>query len=270
MAAKKKTATKKAATKKPTTKRAPRKRAPVKKGPTAGSIPDKSQYMEDVMPERAAIDMPGQVARRADGHGRQVGRAAPARRKYGGQYDMVDANTAMQRAIARQNGELPPIKGGLDFTQSELEEEDDMTDFDPLGSADPQPGDPELEAEERRLADLSDRHGGGQSLAAPTPQPVGIAIDTAPPALRAQTRVTLELQDGLMTMPAIAVLQETYGITILLPLRDDGVTFIPKPGSSVTITHAGNRWPCYFPGTHFTWEDMKCMGLVFVRADEEA
>jgi len=238
--------------------------------------------MEDVMPDRAQIEMPGKVAPRADGHGKRAGRTSPGTRHYDANYEMVDANTAMNNAIARQNGDLPPISGGLDDDQEHIMSDD----FDPLGdptpgptNLDPQPGDPELEAEEHRLAELDQRHGGAtaqgvsqmmalahqeepaqQRMVAPAPAP-------APTAAR--TRVSLELQDGIMTMPAICVIPETYGITILLPLKDDGVTFIPKPGSSVVISHGDSRWPCYFPGTHFTWDEMQCMGLVFVRADEE-
>lgn len=264
-------AKKKATTKKTTRKRTTQKRATAKKGPTDGNVPGGTAYMEDVMPERAAIDMPGGVTPRATGSGSRAGVVSPGRRKYSAEYEMVDANTAMQRAIARQNGELPPIQGGLDDAQ-----EDEMDDFDPLGEPvpgtqnyDPQPGDATLEAEEAKLAQLSQRHGVA-SAAVPVREVEFVQRPVSAPApVEATTRVTLELQDGLMTMPAIKVLPETYGVTILLPLRDDGVTFIPKPGSSVTITHGENRWPCYFPGTHFTWDAMKCLGLVFVRADEE-
>jgi hypothetical protein len=266
--AKKKTATRKPAAKKPT----PKKPAP-KLGPTAGNVPSHTRYSEDDMPERAKPEVPGQVAPRADGSGRRAGQASPGEREYKAQYEMVDAQTAMQRAIARQKGELPPIEGGLDESQEDMMADD----FDPLGDPNPgppnynpEPGDPDLEAEERRMAELDERHSGAS---APTPAPAvarqAPRAPLAPSLPAASTRVSLELQDGTMTMPAITVLPETYGVTILLPLKDDGVTFIPKPGSSVVITHGEHRWPCYFPGTHFVWEEMQCMGLVFVRADEE-
>jgi hypothetical protein len=222
--------------------------------------------MDDVMPERAGIDHPGTEAPKATVSGRREGRTSPGQRHYDAEYEMVDAKTAMDRAIKRQNGELPPIAGGLDG-------DDEAADFDPLGGSDPvaqdydfEPGSADLEAEERALAE---RHGieppARSAARAPAPRPV----TPAPSLLDARTRVSLELTDGTMTMPAIEVLPGAYGVTILLPMQDNGVTFIPKPGSSVVIMHDDKRWPCYFPGTYFEWPEMRCLGLVFVRADEE-
>ncbi len=253
-----------ATAKKTTRKATPRKNAkkPTAKKKAVARPRSRSGYMDEAMPERAKIEHPGTEAPKATVSGRREGRTSPGQREYGAHYEMVDANTAMERAIKRQNGELPPIEGGLDG--------DEMTDFDPLSGTEPgpreydfEPGSDDLQREEQALVE---RH--GVAPAAPS-RLVGGPPAPVPNVLDARTRVSLELTDGTMTMPAIDVLPGAYGVTILLPMRDDGVTFIPKPGSSVIITHGDDRWPCYFPGTHFEWIEMKCLGLVFVRADEE-
>jgi hypothetical protein len=175
---------------------------------------------------------------------------------------------------------LGPISGGLDDAEAESEMQV-QSDFDPLGAPAPvdaeiEPGDAMLLAEEQELGRRKQgtaRHDGVSvptvdalmSTALAAPEASGVPYSLLEPSIR----VSLELSDGTMTMPAIRVLPGAYGVTILLPLSDDGVTFIPKPGSSVTVGHNDKRWPCYFPGTYFEWPELQCMGLVFVRRDDD-
>jgi len=212
----------------------------------------------------------------ANEHGRQEGRLSPSERKYGvAQYQAVDAMTAQSNMIKRLRGELPPIQGGLD-EHVPLNEEDAMPEnFDPLGASDElEPGAPELAAEEQALAEKYARYDRIAKQAAVS-RPVG--IDPAKPGadtsayqafLDKRIRLTLELADGAMCMSAIAVKESRYGITILLPLLDDGATFIPKPGSEITVVLGERRWPCYFPGTYFECQELKLLGIVFVKAEE--
>jgi hypothetical protein len=268
--------------KKKTTQKTVKKKAEVKQGPGKGrqGASSASRYTVDSMPERALADMAAAPVPRATASGQRAGIPSPSTRSYGGDYTGVDATTAVSRATARQNGELAPISGGLDDAETEGEMQV-QSDFDPLGDPAPidaeiEPGDAMLLAEEQELARRevrgAVRHDG---VSAPT-NSAPVAALSAPEAsgvpyslLEPSIRISLELSDGTMTMPAIRVLPGAYGVTILLPLSDDGVTFIPKPGSSVTVGHNNERWPCYFPGTYFEWPELQCMGLVFVRSDDD-
>lgn len=237
----------------------------------------KSGYAKDIglavdPDERAGLAVPV-----ATEHGRQEGRLSPAERKYGvARYSVVDATEAQANMIKRLHGELPPIDGGLDVDVSANEDDNmDNEDFDPLGGEpDFEPGSPELEAEERKLAE--------RQMLPQAPKPVYAVSDppapsgqqrvqAAPPSalddfLNSRRRITLELADGAMAMSAITVKESQFGITILLPLLGDGATFIPKPGSEITVVMGEKRWPCFFPGTYFECEELKLLGIVFVKA----
>jgi hypothetical protein len=79
----------------------------------------------------------------------------------------------------------------------------------------------------------------------------------------------LEMQDGAMSMTCIQVLDGQFSLTILLPLDDSGATFIPKPGSEITVVAKGVRQSCYFPGAHFEIPELKLLGLVFIKAESK-
>jgi len=245
----------------------------------------RSGYTRDKHPENLSTDEKnGLAVPPANDKGRQAGRIPPAQRKYKARYEAVSAQEAMMNLSARLRGDLDPIKGGLDNdTQDENEEQEtggNMTahdDFDPLGPADPEPGDPALIAEEKALSSPGMQVGNVQLSNTPSAidtllqkLPTGSLLDNTNPYLAQRSRVTLELSDGAMSMSVIDIMPTRYGLTILLPLLEDGVTFIPKPGSEITVVQKENSWKCFFPGTYFECPELSLMGIVFVRADEEA
>lgn len=148
----------------------------------------------------------------------------------------------------------------------------DETNYDPLGGdSNFEPGDPALEAEERALASNQSR------MAAPSLRVATGAQHEQDSTedrmiddggwLAQRGRATLTLADGMFNMSVIDIKECQYGITILLPMKDDAGIFIPKPGAELTIGYNNRNWECFFPGTHFEIPELKLMGLVFVRKE---
>jgi len=220
----------------------------------------KTGYAKDVAPNRVeAEEADGAAVPVATKKGAQEGRTSPAERTYPpGRYEAVSASEAMERRMARERGELEPIPGSVDEDALPEEVASDLRipngSFDPLGG--PEETEPAL---------------------APAAVPIGYepigAANAAPPPeqkyLKQRCRVSLELTDGTMGLAAIAVTQTRYSVTVLLPLSDEGMTFIPQPGIEVGINAPqGKRWECYFPGTYFEIPELKLIGLVFVKKAE--
>jgi hypothetical protein len=243
------------------------------KTPSRSAKP-KSGYAADIMPDRLEGDeAAGLAVPVATGKGRQQGRVSPAQRKYAATYEAVSAAEAQRRMMARTSGQMPKIEGGLDDDglPQEVQEELRMTndDFDPLGAG-IEPGDPALIEEEKALA-AQQAHSPAAAYPVRPERVMGPSQLEANPLqeyLAKRMRVTLELSDGAMALSAIDIKESRYGITILLPLLEEGVTFIPKPGSELTVVQKDHRWDCFFPGTHFEVEELKILGLVFVKKDE--
>jgi hypothetical protein len=259
----------------------------------------KSGYARDIMPELLTQDeRAGQTVPIADPTGAQAGVAPPAVRVYKpGVYKVVTLNELDSLTHKRTTGELPPIKDGLD-PQPVTDTQPAVTkgqkrmpppskarntvkvartqpvtpDFDPLGEpAEPEPGSPELVAEEQQLqarfaqaAQVDAQYDASREYKATAPLP---AINPMTTYLARRMRVTLELVDGFMTVSAIDVKQTKYGVTLLLPIQRDGAVFIPKPGSEITVVVGDSRWPCFFPGTYFESEELGIVGLTFVKAE---
>jgi len=226
----------------------------------------KSGYAKDIMPDRA--DVSAHTLPVASENGVQEGRIPPSQRVYGAQYKSVSLAEAQANLIKRSSGEMDIIEGGLDDMGTTDEHEDQISsqnqdnDFDPLGGNDDyEPGSAELLAEEKALAK--------QSAVAQQPQAARTAAPVRPGSayLARRLRITLELSDGAMSMAAIDIKESNYGVTILLPLQDEGVTFIPKPGSEITIVQGDKRWSCFFPGTYFEAPELGVLGIVFVKAE---
>ena len=89
-----------------------------------------------------------------------------------------------------------------------------------------------------------------------------------PPIPKHPKRVALSLVDGTMTLPTINIINTQYSVTLFIELKEDAMTFIPKPGTELSIVVDGVETPCYFPGTFFEWEEINLMGLVFVKATD--
>jgi len=247
----------------------------------------RSGYAKDVMPSRVeAEEQAGLAVPVASENGAQAGIVSPTLRIYGkANYKAVTLREAEMNMAKRTRGEMPPIKGGLDdddtmkFPESKRGQNKitvGRPGFDPLGEVpDPQPGD--LTAEEQALGREQQMVVG---RVVPLVQDPGVVTSAGPLQtfvtetpeqiyLRQRGRVTLEMNDGTMSVACIDVKESQYGITILLPLATEGATFIPKPGSEITVASGSNRWKCYFPGTYFELPELSLIGLVFVKAEEK-
>ena len=78
-------------------------------------------------------------------------------------------------------------------------------------------------------------------------------------------RVRMKLENGSVNMSVIAVIPDTYSITLILPISDDGFMFTPDPGSDVLLSWDGCiPKKCYFPGSQFEIPELKIMGMVFM------
>lgn len=84
--------------------------------------------------------------------------------------------------------------------------------------------------------------------------------------LETRVPITLELADTMLMVKAVAMIETPYSVTLLIPVTKDGFTFVPKPGSSVTVLTNNSRIECYFPGTSFELADLGVLGLSFVKA----
>jgi len=252
-----------------------------RKRPAAGKKV-KGGHAQDVAPDRVeGEEASGLAVPIADGKGGQRGRTPPGQRRYVARYEAVSAAEAQRRMMARTRGDMPTIEGGLDDNElpDEVAEELRMTEkdasgnFDPLGGS-PEPGDEALVEEEKALAQQPAMGMVEHPVArGPVETKTETAVYTVPSPMEEymaqRCRVTLELVDGSMSLSAVDVKQSRYGVTILLPLLDEGVTFIPKPGSEITVSESDRSWNCYFPGTHFEVPELKLLGLVFVKKDED-
>jgi len=85
-------------------------------------------------------------------------------------------------------------------------------------------------------------------------------------------RVTLELQDGTFTMPAMAAVKNKYSITLLLPLDTNGVAFVPRPGTQLEmrLEGPGDGEKVYFPGAYCEIAPLKLAAMTFIREQEDA
>lgn len=220
-----------------------------------------------------SANQPRNTVKVADESGVQQGRVPPGRRKYGrAQYKAVTLAEASANMRARQEGSLPPIRGGLDF--DELPEEVARAVRVPKGKGAAakaaQASQDQVDADEKIDQGITyDPFAGVQE------DPQNQVVDDRPPVQRVQKvappdpaiAVTLEMEAGSMGLQAQEVLQCKYALTIVLPLKSEGATFIPKPGSEMVIGFGETQVRCFFPGAHFKSEGLGVMFLVFIKAE---
>ena len=106
-----------------------------------------------------------------------------------------------------------------------------------------------------------------QAQYSPVQLPADVRCAAMAEYMSKRIRVCMVLQDGTMYLPAIAIIPSQYSLTILLPTDDNNVTFIPKPGSAISVSAGGQQYDCYFPGSHFDIPELKVVGLVFIRKE---
>ena len=232
---------------------------------TALYASEKSGYSKDINPVSAgSYAIPGTVLPVGTVGGKQEGRLSPAERVYKAKYKAVSLEEAMANMNARRSGKLPPIKGGLDdntptrVKQAAPIELQDQQQFDDANI---------VEAPEGEDCFTPNKE---QAPRVATPaQPARVAVSREATYLRQRTRVTLELPDSTMTMQAIDVLHTRYCVTILLPTNTDNATFIPKPGTELTVTENGEEaFKCFYPGATFEVPELSLLGLTFIRSDK--
>lgn len=85
--------------------------------------------------------------------------------------------------------------------------------------------------------------------------------------LRGRKRVTLELQDGTFSMPIIHSIKGTYSITLIIPLDKNATTFVPKPGTELSMTLNGDTDSVYYPGAYAEIEPLTVAVMSFIRAE---
>lgn len=94
-----------------------------------------------------------------------------------------------------------------------------------------------------------------------------VAKSEAEQFLAQKTRVTIELADGIFTMPAVSVRQSSYCAVVLIPLRDDQSIFVPKPGTELTLVHKDDRLRVYFPGSYVEYPELGVAVMAFIKAE---
>lgn len=86
--------------------------------------------------------------------------------------------------------------------------------------------------------------------------------------LERRTRVQIATSETMFSIPAITVVPSLYGLVVVLPLRDDSVTFIPKTGSKVRVSCKDlGTYDTTYTGVSFEIEELGIMGLCFLVPD---
>jgi hypothetical protein len=83
--------------------------------------------------------------------------------------------------------------------------------------------------------------------------------------LQNRSRVTLELQDGTFTMPVINYVTSKFSVTLIVPLDKNGTTFVPKPGTKVTLSCGEFAEEVFFPGAYAEVEPLTVAVMTFIR-----
>lgn len=80
-------------------------------------------------------------------------------------------------------------------------------------------------------------------------------------------RVELSVNDLMFGLSAVDVIESMYGVTVLLPLGGDGVTFVPPPGALTKIScqKKGIFADTAFTGASFELDELGLFGLSFMK-----
>lgn len=80
-----------------------------------------------------------------------------------------------------------------------------------------------------------------------------------------RSRVSLQVENaGSYSIPAIDVIKAGFGVLVLLPAGDNDAVFIPNAGTSVDITFKNKTYSCYFPGVTGEIPDLKILVMSFI------
>ena len=76
--------------------------------------------------------------------------------------------------------------------------------------------------------------------------------------------------DGTFTMPVMNIVRSRYSVTLLIPLDPQATTFVPKPGTQVTLTCRDFCEEVYYPGAYAEVEPMAIAIMTFIRQSEDS
>ena len=82
-----------------------------------------------------------------------------------------------------------------------------------------------------------------------------------------RNRVTFELSGGSYSLPAIDMIESSFGVMVILPAGDKDITFIPSPGAELTIIYDDKRIACFSPGTVFNVNELAVIVISLVKRD---
>lgn len=82
-----------------------------------------------------------------------------------------------------------------------------------------------------------------------------------------RTRVTIELSDGIFTIPATCVRESKYSVLVIIPLGDSIMAFVPKPGTQLTLSWGDSNVDAYFPGAYVELPELECGVMSFIKAE---
>jgi hypothetical protein len=102
----------------------------------------------------------------------------------------------------------------------------------------------------------------------PQSEPTERAGDPFPDFHRKRTRATLELADGTFSIPVIGAQATKYSVCLFVPLSDGAVTFVPKPGTRLTISVDNVSEEVYFPGTYTEVDSLNLGIMHLIKAEE--
>ena len=237
----------------------------------------KSGYAKDKFPSQLdGEERAGGACPIADKNGKQEGRLSPTMRQGGTGYEAVTAAEADRRRVARMRGTLPKIPGGID---------------DPIpkkGVALPHPkitGDESFEDKRMDMGVTNEapanvtpatrlQHQALQQAQSLQPAQVPkeathkctctVERSKADDYLAKRSRVQFIVDGGTYSVPTIDMKVTAVCLTILLPCGSNDATFIPKPGSRLTVCAGERQWPCFFPGTACELPELGVMALILI------
>lgn len=100
------------------------------------------------------------------------------------------------------------------------------------------------------------------------PAVMGRELTDAEKLLKQRKRVTIELADGQFSIPIIDFRESRYSVTVLVPIDDSATTFIPKPGTELTLTCGQAIVKAFYPGAYVEYPELNCGIMTFIKADE--
>ena len=87
--------------------------------------------------------------------------------------------------------------------------------------------------------------------------------------LECRERATLELQDGTFSMPVIDVIKSKFSVTLIIPLDKNATSFVPKPGTALSLRWGDTSESVYFPGSYVEVVPLMVAAMTFIRAEDE-